>query len=132
VKDTIAQGDEVVVRLVVSGTQQGPSLGIPATGKYVEWDANDIYRLTGDQISRERAAADLTAVRGHGHTQGPLDTLARKSSERVRRRRPMGRSVVLPRATRSWRTAPTGLAACGVAQRITRPRPRRLAGLAGP
>jgi predicted ester cyclase len=62
VQDIFGHGDEVVVRLVVTGTQQGPLLGIPATGRHLEWDAIDLYRLRGGKISQEWASEDLTAI----------------------------------------------------------------------
>jgi predicted ester cyclase len=62
VQDIFGHGDEVVVRLVVSGTQEGPLLGIPATGRHLQWDAIDLYRLKGGKISQEWASEDLTAI----------------------------------------------------------------------
>jgi predicted ester cyclase len=61
-KDIFGEGNEVVVRLVVSGTQTGALLGIPATGRPVQWDAVDVYRLRNGKISEEWAAEDLTAI----------------------------------------------------------------------
>jgi predicted ester cyclase len=61
-QDIFGQGDEVVVRLIVTGTQTGPLLGIPATGRAVSWDATDVYRLTGGKIAEEWAAEDFTAI----------------------------------------------------------------------
>ena len=60
-QDIFAQGDEVVVRLVVTGTQTGPILNIPASGKPVRWDAIDVYRLVGGKIAEEWAGEDFTA-----------------------------------------------------------------------
>lgn len=60
-QDIFGQGNEVVVRLVVSGTQTGPLLGIPATGRHVQWDATDLYRLDHGKIAEEWAAEDFTA-----------------------------------------------------------------------
>ena len=62
VQDIFGHGDEVVVRLVVTGTQEGPLLGIPATGRHLQWDAIDLYRLEGGKISQEWASEDLTAI----------------------------------------------------------------------
>jgi steroid delta-isomerase-like uncharacterized protein len=62
VQDIFGHGDEVVVRLVVTGTQEGPLLGIPASGKQVQWDAIDLYQLRGGKISQEWASEDLTAI----------------------------------------------------------------------
>ena len=61
VKDIFADGDKVVVRLVVTGTQKGPLLGIPATGRRVQWDAIDLYHLKGGKISEEWAGEDFVA-----------------------------------------------------------------------
>ena len=62
-QDIVASGDLVVIRLVVSATQQGDLLGIPATGKPVTWDAVDIYRVEDDgKISEEWAADDIATI----------------------------------------------------------------------
>ncbi|MCX4974920.1 ester cyclase [Streptomyces sp. NBC_00620] len=61
VKDIFGRGDEVVVRLVVTGTQKGPLLGIPASGRKVQWDAIDLYKLRNGKISEEWASEDFTA-----------------------------------------------------------------------
>jgi len=61
-QDIIAEGDRVVVRLVVSGTQTGPLIGIPASNRPVSWDAVDVYRLQNGRIAEEWAAEDLTAI----------------------------------------------------------------------
>ena len=59
---SIRDGSFTVMRLVVSATQQGDLLGIPATGKPVSWDAVDIYRVDDDgKISEEWAADDMAA-----------------------------------------------------------------------
>ena len=56
----IASDDLVVMRLVVTATHKGDLLGIPATGRSVQWDAVDIYRVMDDgKISEEWAADDL-------------------------------------------------------------------------
>jgi len=61
-QDVVASDDLVVMRLVVSATQQSDLLGIPATGKAVTWDAVDIYRIEDDgKISEEWAADDMAA-----------------------------------------------------------------------
>ena len=62
VQDIFGHGDEVVVRLVVSGTQEGTLLNIPATGRHLQWDAIDLYQLKGGKISQEWASEDLTAI----------------------------------------------------------------------
>ena len=61
VKDIFGQGDEVVVRLVVSGTLKGDLLGVHGTGQHVQWDAIDLYHLQGGKISEEWAGDDFTS-----------------------------------------------------------------------
>jgi len=62
IEDIFGQGDQVVVRVVVSGTQRGPLLGIPATGRNIHWDGVDIYQLNGGKISAIWAGDDWTAI----------------------------------------------------------------------
>ena len=62
INDIFAQGDQVVVRVVVSGTQEGPILGIPASGRFVQWDGVDVYRLSDGKISNIWAGDDWTAI----------------------------------------------------------------------
>ena len=65
VQDVIASEDLVAVRLVVSATQTGDVLGIPATGRSVRWDAVDIYRITDSgKISEQWAFEDVAAILG--------------------------------------------------------------------
>ncbi len=47
VEDFIAEGDKVVARLTVRGTQQGVFMGIPPTGKHATVTAIDINRMAG-------------------------------------------------------------------------------------
>jgi predicted ester cyclase len=60
--DIFGQGDEVVVRVVVSGTQTGAIIGIPASGRKVQWDGVDVYRLRDGKISNIWAGDDWTAI----------------------------------------------------------------------
>jgi predicted ester cyclase len=62
IDDIFGQGDQVVVRVVVSGTQKGTILGIPASGHHVQWDGVDIYRLSHGKISNIWAGDDWTAI----------------------------------------------------------------------
>jgi steroid delta-isomerase-like uncharacterized protein len=62
INDIFGQGDQVVVRVVVSGTQQGAILGIPASGRHVQWDGVDVYRLSDGKISNIWAGDDWTAI----------------------------------------------------------------------
>jgi len=60
-QDIIAERDIVSVRAVVDGTQKGDLLGIAASGKHVQWDAVDVYRVVDGKIAEEWAADDLLA-----------------------------------------------------------------------
>ena len=62
-QDVIASGDLVALRLVVTATQTGDMLGIPASGRQVRWDAVDIYRVNDDgRISEQWAFEDMAAI----------------------------------------------------------------------
>ena len=62
-QEAIASGDLVALRLVVTATQTGDMLGIPASGRDVRWDAVDIYRVTDDgRISEQWAFEDMAAI----------------------------------------------------------------------
>ncbi len=62
-QDIIASGDLVALRQVVSATQSGDLLGIPATGKPVTWNAVDIYRVDEDgKITEQWAFEDMAAI----------------------------------------------------------------------
>jgi steroid delta-isomerase-like uncharacterized protein len=77
-QDVIAERDIVSVRAVVDGTHKGDLLGIPASGKHVQWDAVDVYRVADGKIAEEWAADDLLAfVYGVGAYTPPW--LAQKS-----------------------------------------------------
>jgi steroid delta-isomerase-like uncharacterized protein len=52
VEDVLASGDKVVARLRATGTHQGEFMGIPATGKRVDVQLIDIFRL-GDGLVHE-------------------------------------------------------------------------------
>jgi steroid delta-isomerase-like uncharacterized protein len=61
-QDVVASADLVVLRLVVTATQRGDLLGIPATNRTVRWDAIDVYRINDEgKISEEWAADDMAA-----------------------------------------------------------------------
>jgi predicted ester cyclase len=62
IDDIFGQGDQVVVRVVVSGEQEGPILGIPASGRDVSWDGVDVYRLRDGKISDIWAGDDWSAI----------------------------------------------------------------------
>jgi predicted ester cyclase len=62
IDDIFGQGDQVMVRVVASGTQKGAILGIPASGRHVQWGGVDVYRLSHGEISNIWAGDDWTAI----------------------------------------------------------------------
>jgi steroid delta-isomerase-like uncharacterized protein len=50
IDDLIAERDQVVARMTMSGTHHGTLAGIPPTGKRVTMTAISILRIQGDQI----------------------------------------------------------------------------------
>jgi steroid delta-isomerase-like uncharacterized protein len=51
IADTVASGDRVASRMIWIGTQTGPFLGHPASGRSVSWTAISIIRVTGGRIA---------------------------------------------------------------------------------
>ena len=51
IEDLIAQGDKVVGRFVLTGTHQGPFLGIAPTGKRIRVTGIDIVRFQNGRIT---------------------------------------------------------------------------------
>ncbi len=58
----VAEGDSVWVRYIVSATHLGDLIGIPPTGRKVQWSAVDIYRISDGKIVEEWAVDDLLAI----------------------------------------------------------------------
>lgn len=64
VEETIAEGDKVMVRFTMTGTQTHPLMGMPATGKPVSVTAMNIYQLKDGLIIREHGLPDLFTMLG--------------------------------------------------------------------
>ncbi|MGH8885724.1 MAG: ester cyclase [Egibacteraceae bacterium] len=68
VVEQVAEGDVVVTRVKVSGTQLGPFLGMPPSGRYVEFNAVGVDRFRGDKVVERTALFDmLDLMRKLGH-----------------------------------------------------------------
>jgi steroid delta-isomerase-like uncharacterized protein len=52
IQDVVASGDRVAVRSVVRGTHKAEFLGVPATGRRVEFAAFDFHRLEAGRIAQ--------------------------------------------------------------------------------
>jgi predicted ester cyclase len=73
VEDLIAEGDTVVARVVIRGTHRGEYMGLPATGKQIEFSGFDCLRIvdgkfaehwgTFDQLSMMQQLGALPAPR---------------------------------------------------------------------
>ena len=62
IHDTIASGDQVVLRFTNSGTNVGPFMGNPATGKHAEWLGIGIYTLRDGRITEGWFAVDILGL----------------------------------------------------------------------
>lgn len=63
VEDVIASGDKAVARVLVTGTNQGDFMVMPATGKSVAMKLIDITRFGDDGLAREHwGVADQLAL----------------------------------------------------------------------
>ena len=58
IEEIIGSGHKVVCRLTMSGTQKGPWMGFPATGRYANWGCITIYRVVSNRIQECWVAQD--------------------------------------------------------------------------
>ncbi|BCB82768.1 SDR family NAD(P)-dependent oxidoreductase [Phytohabitans suffuscus] len=59
VHDTVVQGDTVVIRFTNSGTQTGPFMGAPPTGRHATWLGIGIYHLRDGRIAEAWFGEDI-------------------------------------------------------------------------
>lgn len=60
VEDIFATDDKVAVRIRMTGTHQGDFLGLPPSGKKVDYESNELYSIDPDgRISAEWICSDL-------------------------------------------------------------------------
>lgn len=62
VEEMIAEGDKVMVRYTMTGTQTQPLMGIPATGKPIKVTAMNIYEFKDGKIIREHGLPDMFSL----------------------------------------------------------------------
>jgi steroid delta-isomerase-like uncharacterized protein len=48
--DAIAKDDKVVLRVIIGGTHSGEFMGIPPTGKKVEWSGQETFRISDGKV----------------------------------------------------------------------------------
>src|SRR3954470_981619 len=61
-EETICEGDKVAARFMMRGTHRGPFMGVPPSGKKIEVQAMNLYRISGGQFIEERGQPDLLAL----------------------------------------------------------------------
>ena len=74
IEDVLVAGDKAAVRSTIRATQQGELLGIPATGRPVEFMAIDIHHVENGQIVETWHIEDWLSVLSQlGVTFQPMD-----------------------------------------------------------
>lgn len=85
VRDILADGDRLAVRLTTTGTRRGPFLSAPADGARVSTDEHAIYRLDGGRIAAVDGTADNARLArlgpGGGRPVGTLTQLVLECAE---------------------------------------------------
>jgi steroid delta-isomerase-like uncharacterized protein len=62
IEDIFSAGDRVAVRLTMTGTQEGEFVGIPATGRTVEYTSIEIYRIADGLLAEEWISSDMATL----------------------------------------------------------------------
>jgi steroid delta-isomerase-like uncharacterized protein len=62
IDDLVAEGDRVVVRYTVEGTQQGEMIGIPPTGKHFRMTGINITRMAEGKLAEHWEQADMLGM----------------------------------------------------------------------
>jgi steroid delta-isomerase-like uncharacterized protein len=79
IEDIFAAEDKVTVRLRISGTHSGEFLGIPPTGKRVEYESTEVYRIADGKIAEEWICSDtltlMAQIGGQGLSLGRLASM---------------------------------------------------------
>ena len=61
-EETIAEEDKVAARFIMRGTHQGTFFGAPPTGRKIEVQAMNFYRLADGRFVEERGQPDLLGL----------------------------------------------------------------------
>ena len=64
IEDVVAARDMVAVRLRFRGTHSGDFLGLPATGRTIEYVSHEFYRIADGLIAEEWICSDMTTLIG--------------------------------------------------------------------
>ena len=72
VEELIAEGDKVVCRVIMTGTQDGEIKGIAPTGRHVSMDSVDIYRVEDGKFVGYWCQADVAGMTRQLTEERPL------------------------------------------------------------
>src|SRR5580658_5659702 len=61
-EEMIAEGDKVAARFIMRGRHRGTFFGVPPTGKPIEVQAMNIYRLSDGQFVEEHGQPDMLGL----------------------------------------------------------------------
>lgn len=75
IDDMFGADDMVAVRARLSGTHNGPFLGVAPTGKRVSYESYEIYRLEGDKVAEEWICSDMMTMMGQIGAASPNQML---------------------------------------------------------
>ena len=64
IDDVVAAGDQVALRLTFRGTHRGEFLGIPATGRTIEYVSHEFYRIAAGLVAEEWICSDMATLLG--------------------------------------------------------------------
>ena len=58
IQDIVAEGDKIVVRTVWTGTQDGPFLGLPPSGRNLKFTTADFFRIENGKLAEHWDVVD--------------------------------------------------------------------------
>ena len=61
-EEVVAEEDRVAARFTMRGTHEGTFFGVPPTGKQIQVQAMNFYRLSAGQFVEERGQPDLLSL----------------------------------------------------------------------
>jgi steroid delta-isomerase-like uncharacterized protein len=62
IEDIFAAEDRVAVRLTFRGTHSGDFLGVPATGRSIEYVSHEFYRVADGLVAEEWICSDMASL----------------------------------------------------------------------
>ncbi|MGQ3214136.1 MAG: ester cyclase [Shinella sp.] len=79
IEEIFAAEDKVAVRLRITGTHAGEFLGIQPTGRKVDYESTEIYRIADGKIAEEWICSDMLTlmaqIGGQGLSMGKLASM---------------------------------------------------------